>query len=147
MTAIPAHLVWANTGFGLAVWGLCRLVPRLTPAARCTLWWAVCVQMLIAPVAAFPRIPPVWLGLWGAGLGVRLIVLGRQYRRARGLVRESVPLPPCAALEALTRLGRSLGVNVAQGIFLGPGRSCHEAGNEHQQRCQQDTAHPTVDPI
>ena len=29
------------------VWALCRLVPRLSAATRCWLWWLVALQLLV----------------------------------------------------------------------------------------------------
>jgi hypothetical protein len=38
---------WKGGLFILAVALLCRLVPRLPPAARCWLWWLACLKLLV----------------------------------------------------------------------------------------------------
>ena len=64
LSAIASRLVETSIVGGLlaaVVWGLCRLVPALPPAARCWLWWGVALKMLLGllplPGVALPVLP------------------------------------------------------------------------------------------
>ncbi|MEW6755613.1 MAG: M56 family metallopeptidase [Candidatus Latescibacterota bacterium] len=49
----------AGTGFAAIVWTCCRLVPRLSAAARCALWWCVGLKLLLDLVWLGPIEVPV----------------------------------------------------------------------------------------
>jgi beta-lactamase regulating signal transducer with metallopeptidase domain len=57
---------WQGSLFILAVWGLCRLFPRVPASWRCGLWWLACLKPLVAlfwvvPLTLFtlPAVSPV----------------------------------------------------------------------------------------
>jgi len=45
-----------------AVWGICRLFPRLPAATRCLLWWLTCLKLLVSLVLVSPIALPVLPG-------------------------------------------------------------------------------------
>ncbi|HLV79604.1 MAG TPA: hypothetical protein VKT32_04955 [Chthonomonadaceae bacterium] len=60
---------WQGGIFLLAVWGLCRLLPRLPAALQCWLWWLACLKLVLGLVA----LPPISLPLLAASGPARAI--------------------------------------------------------------------------
>ncbi len=60
---------WQGGIFLLAVWSLCRLLPRLPAALQCWLWWLACLKLVLGLVA----LPPISLPLLAASGPARAI--------------------------------------------------------------------------
>ena len=97
----------------LAVWGLCRLVPRLPAALRTWLWWIACLRLLVGLIG----LTPVRLPLLPAGPAAVTAVSAAVPGGAAPLLTQSVqPAPAQGGGTPLPAPFRSFGLAAASAV-------------------------------